>query len=346
MTHDITDRARHPRSQAELDRWLARRDEPIIDAQRPIVDAHQHFWHLPDSRYVLEDLVSDIGNSHRVRATVAVECGRMYRDYGPIADRPLGETEFACLQAEKCEIAAHGELRAAAAIVSFADLSCGAGIEAVLEGHLSVGRGRLRGIRQSAINEPSMDWRPQSPKGLLRDAGFREGFAILRKFTLSFDAWQYFHQLDDLLDLARAFPDILIVVNHTGGLLGVAAYEGCGLEVFTHWEGSIRELSACPNVFMKIGGLGMPFSGFGYFLRPTGPTSNDLVDAWKPYVETCVENFGAERCMFESNFPPDKQTAHYSVIWNAFKKLAQGCSEGEKSDLFQDTAARFYGIQL
>jgi predicted TIM-barrel fold metal-dependent hydrolase len=175
---------------------------------------------------------------------------------------------------------------------------------------------------------------------------FREGFAVLGRLGLSFDAWLYHPQIGELADLARAFPATRIVLNHVGGPIGIGAYAGKRDEVFPVWAESIKTLAGCPNACVKLGGLGMRMGGFGFHEQPEPPSSEALAAAWRPYVETCIAAFGASRCMFESNFPVDKGSYGYPVFWNACKLLAKGASKTEKADLFAGTAARFYRLDM
>ncbi len=327
-------------------RWLQQSSEPALEPQLPIVDAHHHLFDRPNRRYTAEDLRSDIGSGHRVVATVYLQCGEAYRSDGPEHLRPVGETEFVEAVARG---SAAGAPQLCAAIVGYADLRLGpAAVDEVLEAHRQASPTRFRGIRQSAAvdTDPAFDRRdPSRPgPGLLRDPAFRAGFARLAAHGVSFDAWLYHPQLDDLLDLARAFPDTPIVLDHVGGPLGIGGYAGRRDEVFAQWRASIRALAACPNVVVKLGGLAMRLCGFGFHELPHPPGSQMLADAWRPYVETCIEAFGADRCMFESNFPVDQLSCSYGVLWNAFKRLAAGCSDAEKGSLFAGTAVRFYRL--
>ena len=162
------------------------------------------------------------------------------------------------------------------------------------------------------------------------------GFAKLGELGLSFDAWLYHPQLDDVVDLARSFPDQPIVVNHVGGPLGRSWYATRRDQVFTAWKASMVELARSENVCVKLGGLGMKLCGFDFDERKRSPSSADLAEAWRPFIETCIEAFGARRCMFESNFPVDKISGSYANYWNAFKRLASGASAEEKADLFTE----------
>jgi predicted TIM-barrel fold metal-dependent hydrolase len=220
-------------------------------------------------------------------------------------------------------------------------------VQEVLEAHLRAGGGRFRGIRHitawdATVRRPSNVVDP----GLLGDAAFRTGFARLAANDLSFDAWLYHPQIPELTALARAFPDTRIVLNHFGGPLGIAAYAGRRDEVFADWSRSIRELATCPNVSVKLGGLGMPINGFDFDKEPEPPSSARLADAWRPYMETTIGAFGTARCMFESNFPVDKAAYGYAAYWNACKRLTAGASAGERTDLFSRTAARFYRLDV
>ena len=272
----------------------------------------------------------------------------MYRADGDPAYASLGETEFVNGVAAMSASGGYGRLRACAGIVGHADLQrLGGAVEPVLEAHVRAGGGRFRGIRNSSVwdADTSIVTVPTPPpRGLLGDARFREGFARLAKFGLSFDAWLYHPQIGELAALARAFPDTTIVLDHVGAPLGIGAYKGRRAEVFEAWRDSIRDIARCPNVNVKLGGLGMKVMGFGFEEKPRPPASEELAQAWRPYLETCIEAFGIDRAMFESNFPVDKQSCSYAVLWNAFKRFAAGYSEAEKHALFAGTACRVYRI--
>ena len=329
--------------------WLARRREAPLEPALPIVDPHHHLWDRPGNRYLLPDIVADIAQGHAVRATVFIECHAMYRADGPEERRSLGETEFVTGIAAMSASGGYGPARVAGAIVGNVDLRLGARAAALLEAHMAVAGGRFRGIRQSSPWHADPSARGSSvlaPPGLLLDARFREGFACLGRLGLTFDAWMYHTQLADLLDLARAFPNQPIVLDHVGGALGIGPYAGRRDAVFREWSAGVRALAACANVHVKLGGLGMPMTGFDFAARAEPPSSVELAEAWRPYFTTCVEAFGAERCMVESNFPVDKGMFGYGVMWNAFKRFARGCSTDEKTALFSGTATRFYGLDV
>jgi predicted TIM-barrel fold metal-dependent hydrolase len=329
--------------------WLALRNEEVLDPTRPIVDPHHHLWDRGGQRYMIEEMAADIASGHNIIATVYVDCRSMYRASGPQAFRPVGEVEFANGVAAMSASGGYGPAAICAGIVSHVNLLLGDGARAVLEAELAAGQGRFRGIRHSSPwdADPGVaGMYATRPKGLLLDANFRKGFACLAPLDLSFDAWLFHPQIGELADLARAFPDGKIVLDHCGGPIGLGSYANRREEIFATWKASIREIAKCGNVRVKLGGLAMRLLGYDFHERPTPPSSEDLAAAWRPYIETCIEAFGPERSMFESNFPPDKGQCSYQVIFNAFKRIAASYSEAEKTALFSKTAADFYRLQL
>ncbi len=330
--------------------WLDRRREAVLEPDLPIVDPHHHLIDRPESgRYLLRDLLDDIGSGHNVVATVYLEWLSMYRADGPTEMRPVGEIEFANGVAAMSAGGGYGKPRVCAGIVGHADLMLGARVAKVLEAMIASSGGRFRGIRFIAASDPDQaQWGATAvrPQGLLLDKRLREGFAQLAPLGLSFDAWVYHPQLGDLVDLARAFPATPIVLNHVGGPIGLGRYKGKRDEVFADWSARIHELAACPNVHVKLGGLGMRMFGFDVHEGELPPSSETLATAWRPYVETCISAFGPARAMFESNFPVDKGSYDYGVFWNACKRLAQGASASEKADLFHGAASRFYRLAI
>jgi predicted TIM-barrel fold metal-dependent hydrolase len=332
------------------EQWLAKYREPIIDPDLPIVDPHHHLWDNRGFRYLFDDLLADTSSGHNIRATVFLQCRSMYRADADAALAPVGETEFVNGAAAMSASGLYGSTRLCAGIVGFADLTLGAGVERVLEAHLRAAGDRFKGIRNSSVwdEDATVKTVPgEIPRGLLLDGKFREGFARLARHGLSFDAWHFHHQISDLTDLARAFPDTTIVLNHIGGPIGIRAYAGRREEVFRLWRDDITALARSPNVYCKLGGMGMNVMGFGFddYEKHKAPVSSEmLAAAWRPYVETCISAFGVARAMFESNFPVDKRSCSYAVLWNAFKRLAAGCSPDEKKALFSATARRAYRL--
>ncbi len=327
--------------------WLQRHHEDILEPGLAIIDAHHHFYDRPGWRYLRDDYLADTGSGHAVRASVYVQAMTRYRTNGPAELKPVGETEYVVQTTEATGATEAGAPQLAAGIVGHADLRRGAAVREVLEAHIEAGRGRFRGIRHlSAWDADSSLVNPLSaaPQGLLLDAAYRAGLAQLAPLGLSYDAWLFFPQLPELIATAQAFPDTSIVVDHCGGVVRTGAYADRRDEVFARWSASMRELARLPNVCVKLGGLGMRINGFGFDAGQTPPSSQQLAHAWKPWIEHCIEAFGAARCMFESNFPVDKGSYSYAVGWNAFKRLTAGCSPDERLSLFQGTAARVYRL--
>ena len=338
------------RNDSDLKAWLAKRPtEAALEPALPIIDPHHHFWDTPQrGTYFLPELLADIGGGHNIVSTVFLECQSMYREDGPPEMAPVGEVEFVAGIAAMSASGNYGPCRVAEAIVGYADLRAGGRVREVLEAELAAGGGRFRGIRQGVAwdgdeSVGKFASRAVAPH-LVLDKTFREGFAELGKLGLSFETWQYHPQLSDAVDLAHAFPGTTMILNHLGGILGVGPYSGKRAENLVRWKKDINELAKCPNVNVKLGGAGMTSFGFDLHERGVPPSSEDLAAAWRQYIEPCVEAFGVDRCMFESNFPPDKQSGGYTELWNAFKRITAGASANEKTALYSGTAARVYRI--
>jgi predicted TIM-barrel fold metal-dependent hydrolase len=332
--------------------WLALTVEEPIEPALPICDTHHHLWDLQPARvaprYLLDEILEDVGAGHNVVFTVFIECGAMYKTDGPEAMRPVGEIEFVNGVAAMSASGLYGKTRVAAGIIGTADLRLGDAVAAVLDAQIAVGGGRFRGIRRAAAwdaDAAAPKHRTNPGPGLFLSANFRAGFAHLAPRGLTFEAWCYHRQIPEVTALARAFPGTTIILNHFGGPIGVGSYAGKAQEVYAGWRPSISELATCPNVVAKLGGINMEVNGFGWHARPRPPGSQELADATRHYYEFTIEKFGADRCMFESNFPVDKASCGYTVLWNSFKRLTSGCSAAEKAKLFHDTAARVYRLQ-
>ncbi|MBH1944272.1 amidohydrolase family protein [Erythrobacter sp. YJ-T3-07] len=341
--------------------------EAIIEPDLPIIDPHHHLWDLraligafPEplhpfletvglsAHYTFDQFMADTASGHRIIGTVFMECGAFYDVSRPEALKVVGEVEYARGVAAQGASGLYGDTRPCAGIVGHADLRHGAGAGEVLDALSQAGGARFKGIRHAGAwdADPSVLGPAfHHPEGLYRDAAFREGFAELGKRGMTFDAWVLEPQLGDVIDLARAFPDQTIVLDHCGTPLGSAAYAGKLDENFERWRGSIRELAECQNVVVKLGGFAMQFCG----MPAEGPTesvsSEELARMWRPYVDTCIEAFGTDRAMFESNYPVDKWAGSYATLWNALKRLASGASDEEKRVLFAGNAARVYDIE-
>ncbi len=297
---------------------------------------------------MIEEMAADIASGHNIVATVYVDCRSMYRATGPEAFRPVGEVEFANGVAAMSASGGYGPAQINAGIVSHVNLLLGDGAKPVLEAEIAAGNGRFRGIRHSSAWDAEFEvagMYAKRPKGILLDPTFRKGFACLAPLNLSFDAWLFHPQIGELVDLARAFPDTKIMLDHCGGPVGIGRFAGKREETFPAWKASIQEIAKCPNVSVKLGGLAMRLLGYDFHERPKPPSSEQAAAAWRPYIETCIEAFGPDRAMFESNFPPDKGQCSYQVIFNAFKRIAAQYSEAEKTALFSEDGNGFLSAE-
>ena len=326
--------------------WLAATIEEPVDSLEEIVDPHHHLWDFPTGTYLLPELHQDTGAGHNVTQTVFVECGAGYRDQGPEHLRPVGEIEFVRGQAE---LSAEQEGAEIAAIVGFADLTRGEAVEEVLEAQQVAGGGRFRGIRHANAWDASDQIREshtKPPAGLLGHSNFRAGFAKLGEMGFSFDAWMFHPQVKELVDLAASVPETPIVLDHLGGPLGIGPYAGIREEVRATLRPALEALAQHEQVVVKVGGIGMSIYGVGLNRLPEAPTSEQVAELWSEDIRHCVDTFGPERCMFESNFPVDRQGCSYTVLFNAFQRVAEeaGWSNVERAELFSGTARRFYRL--
>jgi predicted TIM-barrel fold metal-dependent hydrolase len=340
--------------------------ETILEPDLPIIDPHHHLWdlrpllgHFPDPPhpfiaavalspyYTFDQLHAEVTSGHNVIGTVYMECGAFYAADRDPAFKTVGEVEFVNGVAAQGASGLYGAYRPCAAIVGHADLSTGDGARPVLEALIAASP-RFRGIRHQGAwdADPDVLGPPfHAPQGLYASDAFRTGFRHLGELGLTFDAWVLEPQLDSVIDLARAFPDQPIVLDHCGTPLNIASYHGRLHERFDIWREKIRTLGALPNVSVKLGGLAMAFCGMPDHGPAAGTGSEVLAALWRPYIETCIDAFGPARAMFESNFPVDRWGADYATLWNAFKRLSAGASAAEKHALFAGTAARTYGIE-
>lgn len=326
--------------------WLATTVEQPIDPNEEIVDPHHHLWEFSTGTYLLDDLHADTGAGHNVTQTVFVECSAGYRMSGPEHMKPVGETEFVLDQALASAETDGAEI---AGIVGFADLTLGADVEEVLAAHVNAGGGRFRGIRHANAWDASSDIREshtKPPPELLADADFRAGFAKLGQMGLTFDAWMFHPQVSELCDLTAAVDGTPVVLDHLGGPLGIGPYADRADEVRAVLRPALEELARRPQVVVKVGGIGMSIYGKRFHKQPTAPSSEQVAAVWKDDVLACIETFGPDRCMFESNFPVDKAGCSYTVLFNAFQRICDdaGFNAGERADLFAGTARRFYNL--
>jgi len=327
--------------------WLNKRHERPLEPDLPIVDPHYHLWVRPGDDYLLKDMLADMNSGHNVWAAVAVEGKGFYRTDGPVELRTVGETEFLFRQLAETDPKILGDRQPCAGVVANADLTLGAKVKGVLEAHKEAAGNRLRGIRLGAATHADPALRltiSQPPAGLLADRSFREGYAVLKEFDLSFDAWVYHPQIPEVADLARAFPDTTIILDHMGAPLGVGPYASRREETLREWRANLAGLAKCPNVNVKVGGFGVPSFGLDFSAYDDPPSSEELASAWRPLIETCVELFGPTRCMFESNFPVDKGMFSYGCLWNALKIVSKQYSPDDRKALFGGTASKAYRL--
>jgi L-fuconolactonase len=331
--------------------WLALTPEPTVEPELPICDPHHHFWdfrteRIPYQRYLLHELAADIHSGHRVRSTVFMEARAMYRADGPEELRPVGEVEFVQGLAAASASGLYGPGRAAAAIIGHANLNLGDRVEPVLDALQAASPNRFRGIRHSASWDPHPEVENRGFEGQLASENFRTGARALARRGLCLENTLYFPQLPELAEFAKAIPDLTIISNHIGGLMRVGPYANRDDEVMATWRRGIAAVANCPNVVMKLGGIGMPRTGFDWHTRQKPIGSEELAEAMAPWMNYCIEQFGPNRCMFESNFPVDKVSYSYNVLYNAFKRLSKGYSAAERAAMFHDTAARVYRIDV
>ena len=341
--------------------------EEILEPELPIIDPHHHLWDLrplvpafPEPRhdfieaiagaayYTFDELLADTSTGHNIIGTVFMECGAFYDAARDDALKSVGEVEFVNGVAAQGASGLYGDIRPCAGIVGHADLTLGDAVRPVIEALVAAGNGRFRGIRHASAwdADPEVLGPPfHAPEGLYRSDAFLSGFEAYSEYGLAFDAWLLEPQLGDVIELAKRFPDQAIILDHCGTPLNIASYRGKLHENFDRWRRSIHALAECPNVSVKLGGLAMAFCGMPEEGPAKGLGSEHLAALWRPYVETCIESFGPDRAMFESNYPVDRWGASYPVLWNAFKRLAQGHSADEKRALFAGTAARVYGVE-
>jgi len=325
--------------------WLALRQEAALDPDAIVVDPHHHLWDRGGHTYLPAQFATDVAASgHRVVSSVFVECLSEFRDSGPDQLRPVGETSFVAGLPDVRS--PPGAIAVAAGIVARADLSLGDAVADVLQAHAAAGQGRLRGVRYAAAfdTDPAIHLSYPTRAGMLRELQVQAGTRCLALHGLSLDVWLFFHQLDDLLALARACPDVSIIVNHCGAPIGIGPYANRRQEIFDLWRDALRPLGSLPNVSLKLGGLAMPVAGFAWRKLDQPPHSQVLADAWRPYFEVCLEIFGPGRCMFESNFPVDRSGCTYGSLWNAFKRLAAPLTADERLMLLSGTAQRVYRV--
>ncbi len=330
--------------------WLALTQEATLEPEIAICDPHHHFWdfrteRIPYQRYLLHELAADLDCGHNVRSTVFIEARSMYRPDGPVELRPVGEVEFVQGLAAASATRLYGPFRAAAAIIGYADLKLGDRVEPVLHALLAASPNRFRGIRHTVTWDPHPEIGNREREGVLASPDYRAGARVLARMGLSLDTGVCFPQLPELADFAKALPELTIVLNHLGGLQRVGPYAHRDDEVMATWRRGLAAVAQCPNVNLKLGGIGMPRLGFDWHTRGQPIGSEELAVSMAPIMSYCIEQFSPARCMFESNFPVDKVSFSHHVFFNACKRYSTGYSPSERAALFHDTAVRAYRIE-
>jgi L-fuconolactonase len=326
------------------DEWVERTQEDIIEPELPIIDAHHHLWVRGGHRYLLPEFVDDVATGHNIVGTVFAECHSMYRKDGPEELKSLGETEFVTGCAAMGDSGTFGDTKYCQGFISNVDLMLGDQTKAIFEQHIERSAGRFKGIRYTtAWDKHDKIPSPSSTEHLLLDSNVLAGAKVMAELGLTLDCWVYHPQLDDVAQLAAAVPNLTIVLNHTGVPILGGPYREKHEEVHRDWLAGIKKVSANPNVFIKVGAFPIRKSGDGID-RSLPPTSIEIAEVWKPWMQECIEVFGPSRSIFESNFPVQKLFASYHVTWNAFKRIAVDASDDEKRWLFHDAAIAAYRL--
>ncbi len=326
------------------DEWVERVKEDIIEPELPIIDAHHHLWIRPGHHYLVPEFLQDLQSGHNVVGTIYAECHSMYRRDGPEEWRSLGETEFVTGCAAMADSGSFGDIAFCRGFIGNVDLMRGRACREIFERHLAVSGGRFKGIRLTTAWDADERIQNQVPHAhLLRNPSVRDGAGVMAEMGLTLDLWVYHPQLPEIAELADALPELTIVVNHTGVPILGGSYRQQHDKVFADWQEGIRAVAARPNTYMKLGAMPIRAHGDGVD-RSLPPTSRETAAAWQPWMESCIEAFGVQRCFFESNFPVQKLFASYHVTWNAFKRLAAGASADEKGWLFHDAALAAYRV--
>lgn len=325
--------------------WRASVVEDVIRPDLAICDAHHHLWDHTGDRYLADEFAADVCDGHNIVATVYVECGSAYRKDGPPRFAPVGETTFVLArEAELSNLLGRPLIRG---IIGHADLRQGRAVAEVLSAHIDAAGGRFSGVRHSAAWDASPDivnHQADPPPRLLLDPQFTDGVRTLGAMGLTYDAWLYHPQLPELVALARAAPDTTVVLDHLGAPLGIGPYANKRAEVLEFCRQHLTALAALPNTRIKLGGIGMPSYGNRWHRRDTPPGSQLIAETWSDHFRWCIDTFGPQRAMFESNFPPDGRSCSYRTLWNAYKRIAEPYSEAEHAHLFHDTATAVYRL--
>ena len=331
--------------------WLNQHIEDPILPNIPIIDPHHHLWDVGFGRYYIEELLEDINSSgHNILSTVYIMSSsntKIYSKDGLEEFKPLTEIEFATSEGKRADLIPNNRVKVNASIVGSVDLTYGNKLKPVLEKAVNISEGRLKGIRMllASHTDPRISsGAVKSDLGLMLHPNFIDGAKCIQDANLSLDFWIYHTQLNEMEKIARALPDLIIILNHIGGPIHLGEYEGKQAATHREWRSAMMRLSRIPNINVKLGGLGMAVNGAKFHNSKFPPNSVQLSDVWKPWIYETIDMFGFDRCMFESNFPVDKGSCSYGALWNAFKILAKDMSDDEINKLFSKNAAKIYKI--
>ena len=331
--------------------WLNQLIEDPILPNIPIIDPHHHLWDVGFGRYYIEELLEDINSSgHNILSTVYIMSSsntKIYSKDGLEEFKPLTEIEFATSEGKRADLIPNNKVKVNASIVGSVDLTYGNKLQPVLEKAVNISEGRLKGIRMllASHTDPRISsGAVKSDLGLMLHPNFIDGAKCIQDANLSLDFWIYHTQLNEMEKIARALPDLTIILNHIGGPIHLGEYEGKQAATHREWRSAMMRLSRIPNINVKLGGLGMAVNGAKFHNSKFPPNSVQLSDVWKPWIYETIDMFGFDRCMFESNFPVDKGSCSYGALWNAFKILAKDMSDDEINKLFSKNAAKIYKI--
>jgi predicted TIM-barrel fold metal-dependent hydrolase len=318
--------------------------EAILNKNLEICDAHHHIWDFPNSKYLAEELLEDLLCGHNITSSIYMECGYGYDQTLPKHLAPIGETRLIDQFADDVLSRTNGRIHACKAIVGYADLSRGDSVKEVLECHLEQSE-RFVGIRHATGWDSDTKIRnahTHPSEGLMLTSNFVDGIRSLAHLNLTFDAWLYHPQIIELVELSKKVPHQKIILDHVGGILGIASYSSQTKEIFNQWKNDISLAAEQENIFVKLGGLAMSICGMGFNKREKPATLDELTQVTAPYYSHVIDKFGVNRCMFESNFPVDKVGVSYKTLWNSFKYLTKSFSDSEKKALFKGTAEKTY----
>jgi predicted TIM-barrel fold metal-dependent hydrolase len=295
-----------------------------------IIDAHQHFWDL-DANYLpwLADKPVNFryGNYDALKRNyLPVDYRRDVGDF-ELAGSVFIETEWNPAD-PLGEVAWVSDLRNREALPTvmvaqaWLDRS---DVEEVLAAH---GRASfVRGVRHKPKSASHPGEVVSGAPGSMGDPAFRRGFGFLAPNGLSFDLQTPWWHLPEAADLAEAFPDTQIIINHT------ALPSDRSADGLSGWRTALRRAAACPNIAIKISGLGQKGQAW-------------TVDANGQIIRDTIDIFGVERCMFASNFPVDSLVASFTTIFDGFRRVTDDLPAEQQSALFCDNAARIYRIDL